>query len=425
MEAPAISSALASLCLRHLLLLRGILIAVAITTFAGLYSRLAETMALAPLFTIVIALGLFTAVSWQRMRAGLWTSERAYLFQLLVDVIALTALFYFTGGSTNPFVSLYLLPVIIAAATLRTGLIWMVAASTAACYTALLMFRFAPEMDNLHGTHFDVHVRGMWLGFLLSAGLVAYFVARIASAFRDYDRALALAREEALRAHELGALGALAAGTAHDLGTPLATMAVLAKEIEYETQESEELDSKIKVLRSQILRCKDILSRMAMHAGHLRADQGHRQNLDRYLRELLAEWRNLRPEARISISWEGREPGPSIIVDRTLSQSIMSVLNNAADASLEHIEFHARWDDDKLQLEVVDQGAGVPAEVSRQLGRPFISTKPVGSGMGIGLYLARATLERLGGSLRLSNLPERGARAEITLPLGQITALRR
>ncbi|RME34136.1 MAG: sensor histidine kinase [Gammaproteobacteria bacterium] len=408
-----------SLCLRYVLALRAL-------AMVGLALGLMLTgPALGLRFSwwlvaIVAPLALYTAWSWQRLSGGMVVHSSTLLTQLLADLLALSLLFYLSGGSGNPFTALLLLPVTVAAATLPPLLTWLVTGLAILSYT-LLMFFHVPLEGTPHQMHgFTVHVWGMWFGFVLSALLVAFFVARIGATLRHNAAALARAREEALEAERLVALGTLAAGTAHELGTPLATMAVLARELEHELEDDRDLAAQLGLLRDQIERCKGILSGMARKAGQLRAEAGESLPLDRFLEGLLEHWRADHPDCTLQVSMTGDDPPPRVIVDRTLAQALENLLNNAAKASPGWVSFDARWGNRDLSLAIRDEGPGLPPGVREELGRPFVSTKPPGEGMGLGIYLARNTIERLGGTLRFLDRQPRGTRVEIELPLNQL-----
>ncbi len=415
---------LTGLFLRYVLLLRTFAIGGQIAALVAAYYVLHITPPLLPVTLVILALSLFTLFSWWRMKTGQSESvlDRTIFSQLFVDILALAVLLYLTGGSVNPFVSLFLLPVTVAAATLQSRYTWWVAALAAICYTALMFIHLpAPQWGYADHHHFAFHLWGMWFGFVLSAAVVAYFVARMGGMLRAHDQELARVRENALQANQLVALGALAAGTAHQLGTPLATMAVLAKEIERELTSLPRLTQKLRLLRDQINRCKEILSQMAIQAGQVKAEGGRPVTLDRFLEEVIAEWHGLRPEASVKTCWDGPHPAPRIIADRALIQAILNVLNNAADASAKAVEVKAHWEQDRLVIEIQDEGPGLPASFRDHIGKPFFTTKPPGKGMGLGLYLTQRTLDRLGGRLEFSEtVGASGACAKITLPLAML-----
>jgi two-component system sensor histidine kinase RegB len=415
---PSSGSAFSGLCLQYLLLLRLCTLGGQIAAFAVAHFFLGLTPPFVPVASVIGAMALFTFFSWRQIKSSPLVSERTMFLQLVVDIFGLAALLFLTGGSANPFSPLLLLPVIVSAAMLSPGFTWLIAMEAVASYTALMFIHVHPTSQWGHAeAGFQIHLWGMWFGFLLSAGVVAYFVARMGETLRAHDRELSQVREKALQANQVVALGTLAAGTAHELGTPLATMAIVTKELEHEHGKSEALAEPLRLLREQIDRCKEILSRMAARAGQAQAHAGRPMPLNSYLTEVITEWRSLRPNAEFNSEMDGITPVPRIVADRTLTQALINVLNNAADAAQSLVTMSAHWDAAELRISVQDDGAGLPEKLKMHLGQPFVTTKPSGQGMGLGLYLARTTLEHLGGSLQLVDAPDRGVRANILLPL--------
>ena len=168
-----------------------------------------------PISIIIIALGLFTLFSWRHIHRSPVLTQKSFFIQLLVVLMALSLLIYFTVGSINPFISLFIIPIIFAAASLKTTYTWAVAIIALASYTTLMFYHVPLTYQNHHDDHLGLHIWGMWYGFILSAILVAYFVSRITKTLRDQDRLLAAIRAEQLHAEQILALGTLAAGTAH------------------------------------------------------------------------------------------------------------------------------------------------------------------------------------------------------------------
>lgn len=406
--------------LHYYLWLRLLALGVQAATLGALHLVWRPILHPAAAFAAVAGLGAITLWCFHCLRDGWEVTVRDFMAQLLIDVAALALLLYFTGGATNPFAPLFLLPVVVAAATLTAPYVWLIALVAVACYTSLMFFHAPLHAHGDAGADFRLHVWGMWIGFLIAAGLVAFFVSRIGAALRDHDRALARAREEALRNEQVLALGTLAASTAHALGTPLSTIAVLAKDLEDACTNDPALVRDLKLLRAQIDRCKQILARMALDAGQLQAGAGLRMTVDQYLREVIGEWRGSRPHSSIDAHCAGPSPAPQIVADRTLTLAIINVLDNAAETSGDAVLIQARWDERELRIAVRDRGPGIAPQLARRLGQPFVTTKPAGSGLGLGLFLARTTLDRLGGSLRFSTAEDGGNLAEITLPLGPL-----
>jgi signal transduction histidine kinase len=173
----------------------------------------------------------------------------------------------------------------------------------------------------------------MWLNFVISVGVVAFFLTRMALALKDRERELAAAREGALRNEQILSLGTLAAGAAHQLGTPLGTMAVVVRELELNHGDDAELQEDLLLLREQVDRCKQTISQILASTGQGRDESLRSLALDAYLHRLLDEWQIIRPHARISVTLQGEQPAPLVAADRTLEQAILNLLDNAADAN--------------------------------------------------------------------------------------------
>lgn len=404
--------------LHRLFLLRVVMIAFLAGTALGL-AYLNIPLHFAAVTVALATMVLLNGITWTRLQRPRQIRESELLWQLLGDIAALTLLFYFTGGYSNPFVWMYLLPLAIAAVALSASHVWLVAGLAVGCYSALVFYHVPLSHLHVHalsGIGLDIHLVGMWLGFVLSAGILALFVARIGQTLRDYDRVIAEARETALENERMLALGTLAAGAAHELGTPLATMAVLTKELSADYAHQPDLVTTLGVLRQQVDRCKEILSSIAASAGNKRAEATHTVALDRFIEETVEDWRGLRPGVEFHCTLQSAIPAPLIAVDRTLSMALVNLLDNAADASPEHVEMHGGWTAGELDLSIRDHGAGLPVEAAGQIGTPFFTTKQ-DKGMGLGLYLARTILGRYGGTIALENHPHGGTITEIRLPL--------
>lgn len=374
---------------------------------------------------ILLMIGL-NAGTWWRLGHTQPAGDLELLTQLLLDAAILTGLFYATGGYTNPFVWMYLLPVTVAAVALPRALVWLVAGVAIACYSAL-MFWYRPlpmggsgmdahMMHMGHDSGFSVHLLGMWAGFVVSAVVIAFFVERMAHALREYDHMLADAREKILESERMLALGAFATGAAHELGTPLATMAVLCREMQEEYGADAAMMQDLGLLRTQIDRCKAILSSLTASAGQARSEDSQGMALDRFLAELIAGRRDAHPAIQFDCTLHGDISVPVIVTDRTLWQALVNLIDNAAEAAHVRIVLQAEWDARELRLDILDDGPGLTPETARHAGTPFFTTKP-DKGMGLGLYLARVVLGRFGGTVMLENHPQGGAVTHVRLPL--------
>lgn len=399
--------------LRRLVVLRSVAVGAQLITLACVWHFLEmelDWQAMLMVIATLAALNLFTAL---RLRSNRPVGNPELFAQLCVDVLALSMLLYYGGGSTNPFISLFLLPLVIAAATLPQRYTWGMALFTTACYSSL-MFYYQPLPHNHHDHNgdsaFSTHVMGMWLGFSISAVVVAYFVAQMAQAVRKRDEQLARVREEILRNERIVALGTQAAGAAHEMGTPLSTMAVVIGELQREPQDRQLRDN-LEILGEQVRGCKRILDKILSNAQ----DDGatRLQAVDKLMSGVLDEWQLLRPTARYRYLPSGSNA--QLYADTTLRAALMNLLNNAADASPQGIEIISRCDAAHFTLTVVDHGAGLSVEAARLAGSAFFTTKS--EGRGLGLLLANATIERMGGTVSLLNHAQGGAQTVLTLPL--------
>jgi two-component system sensor histidine kinase RegB len=379
-----------------------------------------------------LALLLFVAmIVWtlRRLRSGAPVSEAELCVQLVVDVLLVTLVLYRTGGATNPFVSYYLVPLTIAAATLRAGFAVVLALLTLWAYT-LLLYRYVPfgpfamaGMAELapadpHAGHgmalhtagqgFNLHVFGMWLNFLLSAGLILFFVSRMSRALREQDRRLALQHEHLLQREQVLALGALAAGAAHELGTPLATMSVIARELENGLPADSPLHEDAVLLRRQLAHCREILQGLrARAAGAL-----PRQPLSMLLQESVSRMEVMYPQRRFRVQITASVC--TVLPPPTLPQVLTNLIDNAAQAARSEVNIHWRAEGGDLVLDIRDDGEGVAPEVAARLGQPFVSGRE--DGLGLGYFLSHASVNQWGGSIRLQ--PEAaGTLTRLRLPL--------
>jgi len=407
----------------------------------GLSIRLPENfMWLVVLLTV--AFNIYTSI---RLESDEPVTEQEIFFQITMDVFAIAALLYLTGGASNPITWVFLLPVIITTIMLSSSYSWYMVILTTSVYTALIAFNVPlpsiephePDPQLLHPdmayyemlqhahimrdkSYFNLHMFGMWFGFVFSAGLVAFFVAELAKTLKNQERSLAEARENALRDERVIALGTLAASAAHDMGTPLGTIAILAHELEQEYPEHRfpSVHEKMLIMQQQIKRCKETLSVMSASAGEMRAESGRVMLLTEYIDDVIKQWRTHKATAKLSFFVDPSVASDAkIIAERTLTHAIINVLNNAAEASPPEkgIEFHASWDLNQVNIKIRDFGAGLPQDLAGLAGKhPVVSKK---RGLGVGLFLTYATINRLGGKIDLYNHEAGGACVEITLPL--------
>jgi two-component system sensor histidine kinase RegB len=260
-----------------------------------------------------------------------------------------------------------------------------------------------------------MHLLGMWMVFTVSALVVTWFTLQMTRAVRSRDAQLAQAREQALRDDWLISMGSLAAGAAHDLSTPLATLSLLVEEGQRHPQLPAELGADLQLMQRQISACKQALTHLTQRAGSPRGGEAvSLLPVAEWLQVCLNAWQALHPQANINCTGSEATATCQLPQDLLLERAFASLLDNAVKAQAQHINIHTRCTPGQLQIEVRDDGLGISPEALTyfESGQPYPSEK----GLGIGLLLVRGTLERRGGQLTLSALPHGGSCACISLP---------
>ena len=365
-----------------------------------------------PLWFLVGLLVLVNIATWLRIKRTNVIKEFEFFCQLLIDITVLFCLLYFTGGATNPFAQLFILQVIIAAITLSPFYTWIVAVLTAALYTSLMLWNVeVPYFMHHHmGEFFSMHVQGMWINFILLAGIISWFVVRMNVTMKRQESILA-------EAEKMAAIGTLAANSAHELGTPLATLSLLAESLEEKVPDEERKDKAI-MFREQLARCKQILSRITAAGGVIRAEGGKPMQLDLFLNELLTTWKKEKPVVNLTIELADNKFKPQIVAETGLTHAIINILDNAADASPDYVDFKAAWTAKNLGITISDKGQGIAPEVKENFGEPGVSSKA--EGLGMGLFLSKSVITRLGGTLDIESRTGFGTTAKINIPLARL-----
>ena len=407
---------------RRLLWVRGLFLLCVLSALAVAHWLLELQLNYQALLLVITIMSFINVMTWFRVRRTRALGNGEFLFQLVLDVLGVTLLLFYSGGASSPFVSFYLVPICISSATLGwrnsvvLTLISLLAYST-------LFFYYVPvaEISPQHHHHagtMNLHSVGMWINFLLSASLITYFVVRMAEAIKKQSEEVSQLREEMVRDGQLFSLAALAAGTAHELGTPLSTMKTLAREMQFDCKEHPEVLHDISLLNQQIDHCSSILSRLHERAEHRDGNSEVQNSSDQYCREVVEQWLVMRPDVRVKIDISTESPVPVSFVP-AVDQAIVNVFNNAADACRSEVGICCSWDDKHLIIKVLDDGPGIPNELISEIDQAYRSSK--GKGRGLGLFLTQTTLSRYGGSLNFKPREPRGTETELILPIHRQT----
>jgi two-component system sensor histidine kinase RegB len=372
--------------------------------------------------TAVLALLIiFSAIhglTYFRLQQVLVVTEWEFFIQLLLDVICLNALFYFSGGANNPFISYLLVPICISAATLPWRFTWIITALCLCAYTLLLFFHVnLPifDMTHNHNSNLSWHILGMWFNFFISAILITYFVVKMAKTLRQQDEQLNSLREDELRNEQLMAVAMLAAGAAHEMNTPLSTMTVLLSELRNEYKNDAQLITDLTLLSNQVSHCANTLKQLVQDSSAATQGEFKQQSLKLFCESIIDRWQLMRPNIQSFITFADDFSEKPLRADPRIEQAIINLLNNAADASPNQVNIHIACDLNHLVWTIVDAGLGIQKNVHSNLGKNVISTKE--NGLGLGMLLSHATLKHYGGSVtQTENLPQ-GTITELRLPV--------
>lgn len=408
--------------MQQLIQLRWIAVVGQVATIAVVHFGFGIPLPLGPMLGALGFLTIFNLVSLWRWDRHEDVTDLELFVALLADVGTLTFQLYQSGGVTNPFIFLFLLQVCLGAVLLGPRHTRTLIAVTVCCFIGLILFhRPLPiALETARGLA-SPYIQGLLVCFALDAALLAIFVARINRNLRARDARLADLRQRAAEEEHIVRMGLLASGAAHELGTPLATLAVILGDWQrmQPFAAEPELRQEIEEMQAQVARCKTIVSGILLSAGEARGEAAVQTTLRRFLDGLVAEWRSTRPIEALAYANDVGDD-VSIVSDAALKQTIHNVLDNALEASPRWVGLSATRDGDWLILTVSDAGPGFAPEMLAQLGKPYQSSKGRPGG-GLGLFLVVNVARTLGGSVSAHNRPEGGATVTLRLPLAAIT----
>lgn len=384
-----------------------------------------------PLVVTLASMSALTLATALRLRMNWRVTEGELFAQLLLDVAALTVLLYYTGGWTNPFIALYLLPLTICAASLPCRFTVAIGTVSVAGFGFLVfhyrrlpsLFEmrqvFLPQWDGNAGLHVNLHTIGMFISFVLLAVLVPYYIVRLANALRRYHRIVTEARDKQFTHEHRLALGAMAASTSHELGTPLSTMAVLIQERQRDA-ESAEVRQDFDLLASQIEACRQALSQTLAVARRALGEDEARLPADQFVARILEQYSLLQPGVPLICQWDATGPAPEIHAEELVAAAILGFLRQAAQHSSGRVRVQAGWSGEALHLRICHRGPQPFPEATVRRGRPLFRQR---KGAANDEFIVPTTsITRFGGSVTLVDRPGGEICTEIALRLAHRAA---
>jgi two-component system sensor histidine kinase RegB len=352
-------------------------------------------------------------------------AERAVAGSIAVDVILLTLLLGLSGGPLNPFTFFYVVHVTTATVALSMAVAAGIGVLAALAYGVLFLpgvFDAETHMHLMHGPSFMLHVRGMWIAFAVTAAFIVVFVSNLRRTLALRDARLADIARLQERAQRLAGLATLAGGAAHELSTPLSTIALVADELEAALARpggDDDIGDDVRLIQAEVRRCKEVLARLAADGGAPGGEQVVTVPLSAIVSDMVRGLERVRVETEVDITL-GPGPGAQAVVvqPRALSSALRGLVKNALQAGPGEVvvAVDRHGDPASPRIRVVDRGAGIEPAVLARVGEPFFTTREPGEGMGLGVFLAATVVEQCGGRLQLDSRPGDGTTVTITLP---------
>jgi two-component system sensor histidine kinase RegB len=390
-----------------------------------------------PFIACAVAIGISAALNVMltlRYPPSHRLTNREATVYLAFDVLQLAALLYLTGGIANPFALMFLAPVVIAAATLDLGNTLILGAIAFISVSVISVIHKPLPWET--GASLDLpqlYQAGIWASLVIGIGFTSIYAWRIASEGARMSAGLAATQLALSREHRLAALGALATAAAHELGTPLGTIAVVARELERSLPENSPDMEDVRLLRAQAERCRAILARLS-NPEEAMLGATARLPLGAFLDDIASPYRG--EDVEIDVQIEG-SPQPQVWRAPELLHGLGNIIENAADFARSRVLVQAAFNASELRITVEDDGPGFAPDIFERIGEPYITSRPghhalaeselgpnaeLGrhEGMGLGFFIAKTLLEQTGGSVKAANLGGNGARVSVSWPRGAV-----
>ena len=410
--------------LQRLLLLRTFVTAASVAALIVLNPFFDLKIPVTFIISLIACILLTILIGYLRLAASNFISNSELFYHILVDVFFLIILLLNTGGASNPLISYLLVLLALTATILPQTFVNVFSIGSIIIYTSFLLLDLSPDDGMAMSPEnevmtFQLHLVGMWVIFLVSAILISVLITRMANTIKIRELNLAQARENELRNEQLVAIGTLSAGTAHALGTPLSTMAVLLTDLDNlnaEELRASDIKSDISLLRQQVTRCKNSLTQLIRYYNKDNPEEIENVSLKTFADDIQDYVVNIHPAS--STEFHIDDNSESLVTSNlSVKHAVINIIENAIKAAHSNVAVHfsiTKESPFKFEISIKDDGPGIPKDVIEKLGKPFISKRK--ESMGLGIFLANAAIERLNGSIEMLNTKEGGALSVIRLP---------
>ena len=397
---------------------------IALVIFATLFLEI--LLPLPQIFILITFEILFQLLSWHRLKFANDISATELMVHIFFDSLILAGLIYFSGGANNPFIYLLLLPIALGTMMLCLRELVVLALVQIGLYSLLNIYQRPFELgDSSPLASFHLHLLGMWVNFALTVFLIVVFGFLARKSLLRQDKHIQLLHEKQMKDEQVLSLGIMSANAAHQLGTPLSTMAIVVDDLKHESSDKS-FNQELQLIEQQILTCRNIIQSLGNKSSNLREEIQFKQPFEKSLQvglaEKLEQWLVFRPQIELKQQWLNSADKIKYQMPISVEQAFINLLDNAADASIANqdprVELFVDLEPHLLVLRIIDYGEGISDSQLQSAGHQLIDTDK-SSGFGWGLFLSNASIQRVGGQVFLKRGEIKGTITEIRLPLSE------
>lgn len=389
--------------------------------FAVLYLEI--RLPLSWMFSLLAAEISFSVYSFWRVKQTRPISEIELLFHIVFDSLILAALVYFSGGANNPFIYLLLLPIALGTLMLTPGNLMLTAILQLFLYSMINIYQYPLELgESSPLASFHLHLAGMWVNFILTVILIAVFGSLTRRTMLKQEKKIHHLREKQLKDEQILSLGIMSASAAHELGTPLATMAIVVDDLKHEKL-SPEQQQDMQLLATQISNCRQIIQSLNEKSNRSKQSfKGNSASFQQEFEQVLENWLVYRPHFKLIKDWSDEFGSLKVELATSVEQAVINLLDNAAEASLangeDKVEIRGYALEQNLVIDILDFGTGITEAIKQSIGTSIQQTQKQ-DGLGWGLFLSNASIERAGGKVQLLESESAGTLTRISLPISK------